>query len=198
MRRLLYADLLRLPLRHVPLTMATRLEKARTAAIGGGLSAIGLLLLYGASLTGYGRIACLFFSALLPYVFVRQGNTRAGLLLYAATALLAWFILPDKWIACLYTALPGHYAFGRALIDRHAAQRFFSYLFKLLYCDVFLLALYFVGAALFEFDLSSYTLRLPLWLIIALSQVFLIVLEFFYQSVAVFYARRVEKRLFRA
>lgn len=81
---------------------------SKKVVLGGISTALILICLYGGTIIRANRIALLFLSTFfssLPYI---GGSISTGILAYAASAILGWFILPNKIYVASY-ALFGVY-----------------------------------------------------------------------------------------
>ena len=82
---------------------------ARQVARGGMVTGLSVALLYVATFLSIASWAACMLVGFIPALFFLVGEYRLGTLVYAATALLSLFVLPDKSIAILYTGFFGLY-----------------------------------------------------------------------------------------
>lgn len=82
------------------------------------LTALGLIGLYGASITPSGRLGLTAAAGLFPAAAVVSGGISAGILCYAATGLLALLLVPEKSCAILYLSFFGFYPLCKHWIEK--------------------------------------------------------------------------------
>lgn len=92
--------------------------KTRDIAIGAVAGALALALLYLASVVPSGTLALLAVSALPTAMIVVVSGKKVAACQYAATAVLALLLLPEKNTAIMYAMFFGHYSIVKSLIER--------------------------------------------------------------------------------
>lgn len=90
--------------------MASRSErKGSAAAMGGVLTALGVTLLYVASIAPSGRLGFTALAGLCPAMAVVRTSRGAGYLVWGATSILGLILVPEKAVALGYVTLFGLY-----------------------------------------------------------------------------------------
>lgn len=92
--------------------------RAQQIARGGMMTGVSVVLLYFASFLSIASWAACMLVGFIPELFFLVGERKTGCLVYAATAALAVFLLPDKLIAILYAGLFGLYTVIRYHLER--------------------------------------------------------------------------------
>lgn len=88
------------------------------AAYGGVLTGLSLMLLMAASFSPHSGWGLCLLAGLLPAVPLARRQVRLGLLVYAATGLLAALLVPGKRYAAAYILLFGCYPFVKYAIEQ--------------------------------------------------------------------------------
>lgn len=79
---------------------------------------VSVVLLYLSSIIPTARLAVIAIAGLLPAAAVMRDRVSYGFLCYAATAILAFILIPAKDSAILYTAFFGLYPMIKILIEK--------------------------------------------------------------------------------
>jgi hypothetical protein len=98
------------------------------------LAAFSLTFLYGASLTPSGQLGLVAAAGVFPAAALVSGGYAAGFLCYAASALLALVLVPDKGGAVLYLLFFGIYPLVKHLIEK-LRIRVLEWMCKLILCN---------------------------------------------------------------
>ncbi len=158
--------------------------------------ALTLLCLYAADILPWSKITCCFLSSLFIYVLTSEGFYGFSLLCFAATAGLAFLLLPDRAPLYLYLALLGHYGIFKTFADTSIQDKILRFILKLVYCNAFVL-----GAALLAFFLFSDAAvfaALPAWsqyLLVGALQLVFIAFDVLYTLCCKFYDNILRSRL---
>lgn len=107
----------------------------RALARGGILTGVSLILLYFASFMQVASWAVTMLVGFIPAVFFLRQEYKAGAVQFAATALISFFILPDKVLAILYTFFFGFYTVMRFVLERQFGKKR-SWIAKILFVEV--------------------------------------------------------------
>lgn len=94
------------------------MNKSQNVASAGILTAVGILLLYFASLSPAAQLGLCASAGVVPSLAVNRNGIKTGILIYIATALLAVFVVPNKPIAFLYAGFFGLYAVVKYFIEQ--------------------------------------------------------------------------------
>lgn len=112
--------------------------RASQVARGGMITGLSVALLYIASFLSVASWAACMLVAFIPALFFLVGESRTGMLVYAATSCLALFLLPDKSIAILYAGLFGLYTALKFWIER-LRSRMIEWICKLTFANIWVL-----------------------------------------------------------
>ena len=108
-------------------------------ARGGILTGLSVVILYFASFMQIASWAVTMLVGFVPAVFFLRGQYKAGTVQYIATAFIAFFILPDKVLAVLYTFLFGLYTVLRFHLEKRFG-RTFSWIVKVIFAELWVAA----------------------------------------------------------
>ena len=111
---------------------------ARQIARGGLMTGVSVALLYIATFLSIASWAACMVVGFLPELFFLVGEKKTGCLVYAATAALSLFLLPDKVIAILYAGLFGLYTVLRFFFER-IPSRIIRWLCKLVFGNIWVI-----------------------------------------------------------
>ncbi|HBI64644.1 MAG TPA: hypothetical protein DDX51_05955 [Clostridiales bacterium] len=110
-----------------------RTTQTKKLTVSAMMTAVGVVLLLLASMLPGMQLASAAVAGAAAAIVVVRGGTGYGLLTVAATALLAWLIVPAKGLVLLYTAFFGPYALVKNRIERlHRLP--LEWALKLLFC----------------------------------------------------------------
>ena len=112
-------------------------------ALGAVFSALGLLLLYAASVTPSGQLGMTAAAGIFPAAALISGEGPAGWLCFAATGILAFFLIPDKGCALLYLIFFGFYPVLKHYIEK-LKKLPLEWFFKLVVCNGVLAVFWFL------------------------------------------------------
>ncbi len=91
---------------------------ARRTALGGIVSALGLVILYIGSVIDVMDLSAAAFASILLIAVISENGSRDAVLIYAVTSLLSWLLLPNRSPALLYTMFFGYYPMLKLHLDR--------------------------------------------------------------------------------
>lgn len=91
---------------------------ARRTALGGIVSALGLVILYIGSIIDVMDLSAAAFASILLIAVIAEHGSRDAVLIYAVTSLLSWLLLPNRSPALLYTLFFGYYPMLKLHLDR--------------------------------------------------------------------------------
>lgn len=129
------------------------MKGTKKLAVCAMLTALSVVVLYGACLAPTGRLVLLAVAALLPAAAVLAGGLRWGLLTYAATAVLGLLLLPDLRYSLAYAVLLGHYSIWKSLVER-VRSRALEWVLKLAVWNGLLAVTWGLFRLLFAFELG--------------------------------------------
>ena len=92
--------------------------RTRKLAVSAMLSALGVVILYLGSVINVLDLTMVAIASLFVFFAVIELGTPFQYLIYAVTALLSMFLLPDKFAALTYLLFGGIYPVFKAMIER--------------------------------------------------------------------------------
>lgn len=138
-------------------------DGARRVAFSALLAALSLVILYLSAVFPAGRLALVAVAGLLPAAAVIRFGIPSGAACFAASALLALLLLPDKGNALLYLLFFGYYPLVKSAAER-MRRRVWEWAVKLLVFNGAFALLYFGFSALFVRTLPGGWVPGLLWL----------------------------------
>lgn len=168
-----------------------KLTPAKKITLSAMVCALSLLFLYAASILPTMQLACYFLSAVFVYALAYERAYIASILAFVATALLAFFILPEKIPLIPYVTLLGHYGILKRAVDMHIPTRIGRFLIKLLYCNVLTAIGVFIVLEVLGFPLLSLLPEFPIWVLILIAEAAFIVFELLFLFVSRFYEAKI-------
>lgn len=169
-------------------------------ALCGVLCALALVLLSMGSLIPLATFCCPILSMLCLLPVVEEYQRKTALLVYAAIALLALLLAPDKEVALLFVFL-GWYPAVRPGLERRIHQRFLSTVVKLAIFAAAVSAMYAlaIGVLGMTYLLSEYTAggQLMLLVTILLGCAVWLLLDQLLQRFTLLYRKKWRGKFFR-
>ena len=99
-------------------SLAERSNRTKRVAVSGMMVALGVIILYVGSLIEVLDISMAAIASLICIIAVIEYGRVYALMIYAATALAAMLLLPEKFTPSLYALLIGYYPIIKELIER--------------------------------------------------------------------------------
>ena len=168
-------------------------EKNRTIALGGVLLALSAASLFLASFVPGIELSLYAFSSFFTAAMIVEAGAKGGWTFYFASALLAFFLIPNKGAALMYAVFFGLYALVKFYIERIRKVPL-EILLKLLFFSgaVFVLLYFFkelfLGAVAFP---DKY----PLWILFAAAALVFLLYDYVFTLIIEFYRRRIRKKV---
>ena len=116
-------------------------------ALSAVLTALSLVVLWGAQMVPWGRMGLVAVAGLMPAAAVISAGPAAGGLCWGGTSLLALILVPDKGCALLYLFFFGLYPVVKSLCER--LPRWAELLAKLIFFNGMLSVFWFLLGELF-------------------------------------------------
>ncbi len=163
-------------------------------------TALSTLILYVASVTGISKLAALFAASLFLRIPIEEkGGVFYGFLSYVATSLLALLLTADKKFAPAYVLFFGLYAFVQYGINRLTDNKLVSFIPKFFSCNFLIMLCIWVIGSVMKIGLSLpesiARFKLSLGIIIALTEVVIIVGIVLYDFCVKVYTKHIRKVL---
>ncbi len=128
---------------------------AKQLARGGILTGAAVAVLYMGSVIEYLSVTACILAGLAPAAaLVRKADVKESVMVYSASALLSFLIVPDKRLALEYTGMCGLYPVLKYLIECRVPRKI-QMPCKMVYCNLTLLAAYALGKWLLGVELKG-------------------------------------------
>jgi len=158
-------------------------------SLGGILTGLTMIALMAASWLPTSKLFFLAVSSLFSSIIIIKVDLASALLLYGATAVLAFFIVPSKTIFIAYLLFFGLYGIIKFLCEQ-LHNPIMSWAAKIIAFNISLLVAYFIAEFVLSNEFSA-KLSLPvLWLI---GQLIFIVYDSAYTAFIGFYYEKLDK-----
>lgn len=157
------------------------------------LSALALVLIYLGSVAPSGSWGIVAAAGLLPAAAVISVGLKAGFLCWAATAILAFLLVPDKFCVLLFGALFGLYPMVKSLIER-LRKRPLEYVLKLAFFNAAFTVVYLVMAAAVAASLPQ-ALGSSVWALYLAANVVFLMYDYGFSRLIALYIARVQRAI---
>ncbi len=144
----------------------------KVLALSSVLCAFSIICLYLACILPGGQLALCALAGILPAASLLSGGMLYGVMTFAATALLAFPLMPDPSVTLTYVLIFGYYPMLKSAIER-IGRLFWEWALKLLFLNALMCALFFMMKSLFIAYLELPGFGFPVILLI-LNAVFVI------------------------
>ena len=142
-------------------------NKSTYVAYGGILTALAVLFMYISSLIPAGKLALVFLASAVIGAGVNISGIKLGAAVYAASAVLSFFIVSEKNYAVLYVAVAGNYPLVKPLLER-IRRISLRVAVKLIVFNLYMLLCAFIGVKLLSLSLDAYPFGI-LWLVMLMA-----------------------------
>ena len=157
------------------------------------LSALALVLVYLGSITPAGSWGIVAAAGLLPAAAVISVNLTAGFLCWAAAAILAFLLVPDKFCVLLFGVLFGLYPMVKSLVER-LRKKPLEYVLKLAFFNATLTVLYPTMAAAVAESLPQ-VLDSSVWVLYAAANVVFLLYDYGFSTLIALYIARIQRAI---
>lgn len=166
-------------------------NKSKKVALGGVIVLLSVLCLYLASILPTNRLFFFCLSTVFIAAIVIEFKTYFSLITYGAVSILGFIILPNKLIMIPYVIYFGYYGIIKYYIEK-INNILVEWIIKIVLFNLFVYATYIITVNLF---ISNIDIKLPIWLIILLLQVFFIIYDICYSLAINYYKYKLRKFL---
>ena len=156
-------------------------------------TAFGLIFLYLSAILPTGRIALLFLSSIFVAGLLVEDQPGLAILSFIMVGGLGLLLVPNLLMVLPYVLLFGHYGIGKYYFEK-IRDKVVSFVLKLLYFNVGLVAIYFLAGEIFFGQLLK---TVPLWLLVVLAQIAFVIFDFLYSRVVLLYEHTIRPKLLR-
>ena len=157
------------------------------------LSAVALVLVYMGSVAPTGNWGIVAAAGLLPAAAVISVGLKAGFLCWAAAAILAFLLVPDKFCALLFGVLFGLYPMVKSLIEQ-LRKKPVEYLLKLAFFNASFTVVYLTMAAAVAASLPQ-VLGSSVWILYLAANVVFLLYDYGFSKLIALYIARVQRAI---
>ena len=157
------------------------------------LSALALMLVYLGSIAPTGSWGIVAAAGLLPAAAVISVNLTAGFLCWAAAAILAFLLVPDKFCALLFGALFGLYPMVKSLVER-LRKKPLEYVLKLAFFNAAFTVIYLTMAAAVMASLPR-ALGSSVWALYGAANVIFLLYDYGFSKLIALYINRIQRAI---
>lgn len=157
------------------------------------LSALALILVYLGSVAPSGNWGIVAVAGLLPAAAVISAGLKAGFLCWAATAILAFLLVPDKFCVLLFGALFGLYPMVKSLIEQ-LRKKPLEYVLKLAFFNAAFTVIYLVMSAAVAASLPQ-VLSSSVWMLCLAANIAFVLYDYGFSKLIALYIARVQRAI---
>ena len=157
------------------------------------LSALALILVYLGSVAPSGNWGIVAAAGLLPAAAVISVGLKAGFLCWAATAILAFLLVPDKFCVLLFGALFGLYPMVKSLIEQ-LRKKPLEYVVKLVFFNAAFTVIYLVMSSAVAASLPE-VLGSSVWMLYLAANVVFLMYDYGFSKLIALYIARVQRAI---
>ena len=169
--------------------------QTRMLSLSAMFAAFTLVVLYLSYVFPNMKLTFYFLSSVFVMGILVERRVLHAILVFVASSLLSLILLPIGY-ALPYILLFGHYGIAKFLIEEKLST-VPAFLVKLLYFDVFLVAIYFLVFASGMLSLGGVLEKLPIWAIGLIAQPLFFVYDFAFSKITVFYVNNIRSKFLR-
>ncbi|KPU26865.1 membrane protein [Caloranaerobacter sp. TR13] len=166
-------------------------SKSKKVALGGIVVLLSVLCLYLASILPTNKIFFFSLSTVFIAAIVIEFKTYFSLITYGAVSILGFIIIPNKLIMIPYVIYFGYYGIIKYYIEK-INNILAEWVIKIALFNLFAYVTYIITVNLF---VSNLYIKLPIWFILLLLQVFFIIYDICYSLAISYYKNRLRKFL---
>ncbi|SHH67916.1 hypothetical protein SAMN02745135_01643 [Caloranaerobacter azorensis DSM 13643] len=167
------------------------LSNSKKVALGGFVVLLSVLCLYLASILPTNKIFFFCLSTIFIAAIVIEFKTYFSLITYGAISILGFMIIPNKLIMVPYVIYFGYYGIIKYYIEK-INNILIEWIIKIVLFNLFVYATYIIAVNLF---ISNIDIKLPIWIILLLLQVFFIIYDICYSLAIKYYKYKIRRFL---
>ena len=157
------------------------------------MSALSLVLIYLGSIAPTGNWGIVAAAGLLPAAAVISVSLKAGFLCWAAAAVLAFLLVPDKFCVLLFGVLFGLYPMVKSLVER-MRKKPMEYALKLAFFNAAFTVVWLTMAAAVAASLPR-VLGGSVWVLYAVANVVFLLYDYGFSKLIALYINRVQRAI---
>ncbi len=167
------------------------MKKSRLLAVSALLSALGVVILLMGSVIQVLDLSMAVIASIIIIYAVIELNGTWHYLIFAVTSLLSLLLLPDKFVAIVYTAFAGYYPILKFIFEKKF-PRVIEWIAKLAVFNAALSAITFISIHLLHIPAEELSFG---WLLYLAGNVVFIIYDFALTNLISFYFFKLRKRL---
>lgn len=171
------------------------MKPSKKLSLAGMVIALNTLSIYASETLPFARFIFAFVCSLFIFVLVRESLFASAWLCFLATAVLTFFILPNRLTWFFYVALLGHFGIVRQFLCNKVNVSWLRSILLVIYCNIGCALAGYALFALAGVNLLGMVEGYPLVLVIILAQICFFVLDIIYNLCTKIYNRRIREHL---
>ena len=157
------------------------------------LSALALILVYLGSIAPTGNWGIVAAAGLLPAAAVISVGLKAGFLCWAAVAILAFLLVPDKFSVLLFGALFGLYPMVKSLVEQ-LRKKPLEYVLKLVFFNAAFTVIYLTMTAAVAASIPQ-VLGSSVWVLYLAANVVFLLYDYGFSKLIALYIARIQRAI---
>ena len=163
--------------------------KAKEITLSAILVALTNIILYLNFLLPISTISILTLASLLIPIALIKGSIKSAFLVYIASSIIGFFILPIN-IILLYILFFGIYGIVKYYIEK-LNKLYLEIFFKIIFCNISLFISIFVSKSFIAIEIT----KLPIWLLWIIAQPVFLIFDYALTLLISFYMQRIHNRI---
>ena len=163
--------------------------KAKEITLSAILVALTNIILYLNFLLPISTISILTLASLLIPIALIKGSIKSAFLVYIASSIIGFFILPIN-IILLYILFFGIYGIVKYYIEK-LNKLYLEIFFKIIFCNISL----FISIFVFKSFIAIEITKLPLWLLWIIAQPVFLIFDYALTLLISLYMQRIHNRI---
>lgn len=165
--------------------------RTKRITVSGILLALVVIVLYFESIMPTNRLALYALSSFFVSVIIIEFGIKSGWLFYAASAIMALIIIPDKIGLTPYMIFFGIYGIIKFYIEK-LDKLPYEYVLKMLFFNACMVTAIILVKEIF---IESVKINFPWWIVILLFEFVFVIYDYVYSLFIQYYKNRVKKIL---
>ena len=163
--------------------------KAKEIALSAALVALTIIILYLNLLLPISTLSILTLTSLLVPIALMRGSMKSAILVYAASSIIGFFILPIN-IIILYILFFGIYGIVKYYIEK-INKLPLELLLKLIFFNI----IFFISFFIFKSFIAIEITKLPIWLFWIIAQIVFLVFDYALTLLISFYLEKIHTKI---
>ncbi|NLC67578.1 MAG: hypothetical protein GX754_02085 [Clostridiaceae bacterium] len=165
---------------------------ARKVALSGILAGVSVICLFLASVMPTSKLSLYALSSFIVSIIMAEYGTRAGVVFYILTSILAFLAVPDKTRIVPYIVFFGVYGIIKFHVEK-INRIILEYVIKILYFNICVAAWLMLFREIFLPEDAE--LKVSLWVVVLVLEAVFILYDYVYSLFIQYYLKRLKKFL---